>query len=205
MMRAPHFVILAQIDPQHSISACRHGMVHLTWARITVRFVKDEFQRLAGLLQRAADNLPPSSVRDGNLWVTSRPDEDCEIRMGSLVLLLAPTEFHEFARLTQSRKEPQENPRLRNVGWTGIRVPSQFSGTDPANSLLSKLTALPSLHLLWRANPHELECPRQHKLGRLGQAQPGLGQIGFVGVRTNHTAVAIEGMEGRGQVLGVVG
>jgi hypothetical protein len=118
MMRAPHFVILAQIDPQHSISACRHGMVHLTWARITVRFVKDEFQRLAGLLQRAADNLPPSSVRDGNLWVTSRPDEDCEIRMGSLVLLLAPTEFHEFARLTQ--KAAKSLKRILASGmWDG--------------------------------------------------------------------------------------
>ena len=101
MMRAPHFVILAQIDPRHSISACRHGMVHLTWARITVRFVRDEFQRLARLLQQAVDNLPPSSIRDGNLWVTSRPDEDCEIRMGSLVLLLTPTEFHEFGKLAQ--------------------------------------------------------------------------------------------------------
>jgi hypothetical protein len=123
MMRAPHFVILAQIDPQHSISACRHGMVHLTWARITVRLSRDEFQRFAGLLQRATDNLPPSSVRDGNLWVTSRLDEDCEIRMGSLVLLLTPTDFQEFANLAQEAAKSLERI-LASRMWDGQEAES---------------------------------------------------------------------------------
>ncbi len=99
MMRAPHFVMLAQKDQQRFASACRHGVVHLTWDRITIRFTKDEFEQLAGLLERVTDSLPPNPVRSGNLRVTARLDEECEIQMGSLVLLLSPTEFRGFAQV----------------------------------------------------------------------------------------------------------
>jgi hypothetical protein len=108
MMRAPHFVVLAQKDQQHFVNACRHGVVHLTWERITIRFTKDEFQRLAGLLEQAADNLSPNSARSGNLRVTARLDDECEIQMGSLVLLLSPTEFRDFAQVIAEAIESLE-------------------------------------------------------------------------------------------------
>jgi hypothetical protein len=100
-MKAPHFMVLAQIDQQHSISACRHGIIHLSWARITLRFTEDEFRRLARVLKQANDSLPPSSLRDENLGVTSRPDGDREIQIDSWLLHLSPTEFGEFVRLTE--------------------------------------------------------------------------------------------------------
>jgi hypothetical protein len=100
-MKAPHFVVLARIDQQHSISACRHGIVHLTWTRVTMRFSMDEFQRLAGLLDQINDEAPLGSVRDGSLRIVSRPDEECEIRMGSWVLLLSAVKFRRFAKLVR--------------------------------------------------------------------------------------------------------
>ena len=96
-MRAPNFVRLAQIDDQGFISACRHGLVHLTWGRTTTRFTREEFRRLAGLLDRAADALPPASAHDGELSVTCRLEGDCELRVGPLVLLLSPEEFQALA------------------------------------------------------------------------------------------------------------
>lgn len=95
-MRTPHFLPLAQLDDQHFITACRHGVVHLTWGRVTVRFGRDEFKRLVGLLERTTDALPPHSTHDGDLRVTYRQDEDCELQMGSLILLLSPSGFGEF-------------------------------------------------------------------------------------------------------------
>jgi hypothetical protein len=92
-MRAPSFMKLARIDGRRFITACRHGLVHVTWGRITLRFSQEEFRRLGGLLERAADALPPGSVRDGELRVVCRPDEECELRVGPLVLLLPPAEF----------------------------------------------------------------------------------------------------------------
>jgi hypothetical protein len=100
-MRAPHFLQLARIDEQHFIMACRHGLVHVTWDRTTIRFSRDEFRRLAGLLERAMDDLPPTLARDGRYEVTRRLDEDCELRMESLVVLLSPNQFEEFARATR--------------------------------------------------------------------------------------------------------
>jgi len=89
-MRAPNFIQLAWLDEQHFITSCRHGLVHVTWGRSTIHFSREEFRRLAGLLQRVANALPPLDVQDGEIRVTCRLDEDCELRIGSLILLLSP-------------------------------------------------------------------------------------------------------------------
>lgn len=100
-MRAPHFVQLARIDGQRFVTACRHGLVHVTWGRITLRLSRDEFRRLVGLLLRTQDALLPSSGRDGDMQVTCRADEDCELRVGGWIMLLSPTEFQLFLRAAQ--------------------------------------------------------------------------------------------------------
>jgi hypothetical protein len=104
-MMASHFMPLAQMDDQRFITACRHGIVHLTWGRVTARFRQDEFRRLVRLLERALDASPPVSVRDRDLRVTTRLHEDCELQMGSLVLLISPADVQEFARVGQAAVE----------------------------------------------------------------------------------------------------
>ena len=104
-MRAPHFLRLAEIDERRFINACRHGLVHLTWSRITVRFSRDEFRRLAGLLARSADTLPPSSARDGKMQVACTSDGECELQLGSVRLALSPDEFHAFGKAVQEAVE----------------------------------------------------------------------------------------------------
>jgi hypothetical protein len=100
-MMASHFLPLAQMDDRRFISACRHGVVHLTWGRVTARFRQDEFRRLVRLLEQAMNASPPVSLRDRDLRVTSRLKEDCELQMGSLVLLLSPADLRDFARVGQ--------------------------------------------------------------------------------------------------------
>lgn len=95
-MRAPHFITLAQIDRAHFITACRHGVVHLTWGRTTMRFSHSEFERLASLVQQVADGPPPASAHDGELRVISRLDEDSELRVGPTVILLSPSEWRSL-------------------------------------------------------------------------------------------------------------
>jgi hypothetical protein len=96
-MRTPHFVRLVEIDEHRFISACRHGLIHLTWGRLTVRFARDEFRRVAALLARAVDGIPPSFVRDAGFRATYREEEECELRIGPLALLLNADEFVDFA------------------------------------------------------------------------------------------------------------
>ncbi|MGD2205394.1 MAG: hypothetical protein PVH17_01330 [Anaerolineae bacterium] len=114
-MRVPHFLRLAQIDEQRFIMGCRNGIVHLTWGRITTRFTDEEFRRLVGLLERAADASPPTSLRDGNLWVTQQFENDWEVRMGALALLLSPAEFQELAQAAQQALE-----RLAEILEAGV-------------------------------------------------------------------------------------
>ena len=104
-MRAPHFLRLAKIDEQRFINACRHGLVHLTWRRITIRLSREEFRRLDGLLARSADSLPPGSAQDGRMQVTRTSEEGCELQLGSLKLVISPDDFRALARAVQEAVE----------------------------------------------------------------------------------------------------
>jgi hypothetical protein len=98
-MKVPNFLRLAIVDESHFITACRHGMIHLTWWRLTVRLSREEFRRLVTLLQQAVDSTPPASLRDGEFQVTRRADDDSELRLAALVLLLPPREFDQLAAM----------------------------------------------------------------------------------------------------------
>jgi hypothetical protein len=100
-MQRPYFVTLAQLDPQHFIATCRNALVHVTWGRVTVRFTRDEFPRLARLLEFATNARPPATFRDGAVVITTRPDEDNELQLGPLVLLLPRDEFQRFSQAVQ--------------------------------------------------------------------------------------------------------
>lgn len=97
-MRTPHYVRLAQIDAQRFIAGCRHGLIHLTWRRTTIRFTRDEFRHLSNLLQRTASKMPPHPLHDGEFQATYRKDDGCELRIGPLVMLLSCQEFEQLAR-----------------------------------------------------------------------------------------------------------
>jgi hypothetical protein len=135
-MKMPHFLRLAQVDDQRFITACRHGLVHLTWERTTIRFTRDEFRRLAGLLARAADALAPASFHDGQLSVTCRLDEDCEFRMGPVVLLLSPADFQALGQTV--RKAVQQLDEILTSGaW------DQPSLEDAPSGILEQLQRVP--------------------------------------------------------------
>ena len=114
-MRAPHFIQLSRIDERRFITACRHGLVHVTWGRMTLRFSRDEFRLLVRLVGRAADDRLPNTARDGALRVIFRVDEDCELRVGPLALLLPAAEFQAF--LGAAREAVQ---RLDEILASGI-------------------------------------------------------------------------------------
>lgn len=126
-MRMPHFVRLAEIDKQHFITACRHGLVHMTWGRITLRLSRDEFTELAGMLEQAVEAPGRRSIRSGDLSVTYRPDEECEFRAGPLALLLPPAEFEKFARLAQEAARHLEKI-LTSGAWDREEVEDEPPG-----------------------------------------------------------------------------
>jgi hypothetical protein len=113
-MRAPHFVQLSRIDERRFITGCRHGLVHITWGRTTLRFSRDEFRLLVKLVGRAADDRLPNTARDGALRVTFRVDEDCELRVGPLVLLLSAADFQAF--LEASKEAVQRLDEILDSG-----------------------------------------------------------------------------------------
>jgi hypothetical protein len=97
-MRAPFSIPLAQIDERRFITACRHGMVHLIWERVTIRFSRDEFRQLAGLVERAAHARIAFTIQEGEMHVTCDLSQGGEVRVGSSSLLLSASEFQELVR-----------------------------------------------------------------------------------------------------------
>lgn len=122
-----NFLPLAQLDDQHFVTACRHGIIHLTWGRVTMRLSRDEFRRLAALIEKVVDALPPISLRDGELRITARLDEDSEFQMGSLVLLLSPAQFQEFACTMQQAVERLDEILASGVWDKQEREPPKIS------------------------------------------------------------------------------
>ena len=115
-MRAPFYITLAQIDRERTIATCRHGLVHLSWGRTTVRFTRDEFRRLAALLKHASEAPPPVSLRDGGLRVCTRPAEDCELQIGALIWLLPQDEFQRLSSTVREAVKRLED-FLASGGW----------------------------------------------------------------------------------------
>jgi hypothetical protein len=120
---------LASIDRLRFIVACRHGLVHLTWKRITLRLSRNEFRRLARLLDQATAGLPPGQFRDGDMRLTWRHDEESEIRVGEFVLLFASSEFTAFADLVG-----QALDRLDEILASGMWDPVQ-ADDEPSDPL----------------------------------------------------------------------
>ena len=95
MRKTPQILRLAQLDDQHFVMACGHGLIHLTWDRATVRMSRDEFRRLGHLLERPGDDV--SAGQDPSL--IHRADGTVELCLGAIAWILAPAEFQNFCRL----------------------------------------------------------------------------------------------------------
>ena len=124
-MQTPHFVTLARIDRQRHIGACRHGLVHLTWKRATVRFSRQEFRRLAAILRRAVSAEPPASVGDGSLELARRLGEDSELRIGSLSLSIPEDRLEQLSRMVQAA-ERRLDEILASGAWDEEPDPPSF-------------------------------------------------------------------------------
>jgi hypothetical protein len=94
----PFFLQLARMDDEHYVTACRHGLVHLTWGRTTTRFGRDEFRQLADLMTQVGGPYP-TTIRDGDVRITFSPSDDCEVQFGPFVLVLSPAEFAQLVQL----------------------------------------------------------------------------------------------------------
>ncbi|MGC9336053.1 MAG: hypothetical protein ACP5JJ_18065 [Anaerolineae bacterium] len=132
MMRTPHYVRLAQIDEQRFIAGCRHGLIHLTWRRNTIRFSHHEFRHLGNLLERTASKMPPHPLRDGEFQATFRRDDQCELRIGPLVMLLSSQEFEQLARAAREAIQRLDDI-LESGAW------DREEPEEPTTSFLERL------------------------------------------------------------------
>ena len=131
-MRAPHFVRLAEVDVRHFINACRHGLVHLTWDRVTVRFTRDEFRRLASLLARSSAS-PEVRFRDGELEAACHANQECELRLGSLKLTLSLEEYQALNRAAQEAVAQLD--KILDAGMWDERGPDESEPAPPTSIL----------------------------------------------------------------------
>lgn len=101
-MRTPQILRLAQIDDQHFVMACGHGLIHLTWGRATIRMSRDEFRHMGRLLEQAADESdPPAPTTDHTMSMVNRADGMSELRFSSMALILAPAEFQSLCHMAR--------------------------------------------------------------------------------------------------------
>lgn len=87
------FTVLARIDDARLISACPHGVAHLTWERATLRLSFDELAALAALLTPGPG---PAPGEDARRQLAVRPGDPGELQVGSAILRLPAAEFRQL-------------------------------------------------------------------------------------------------------------
>jgi hypothetical protein len=96
-MSGTQFTILSRIDNVRFISACPHGVAHITWERLTLRLRLNEFEDLGHLLARASANEARPVHHAASLPIAYHPGDPCEVQVGVLVLRLSRSEFRQLA------------------------------------------------------------------------------------------------------------
>lgn len=100
-MSPSHFVRLAQVEGQGIISACRHGVVHLSWANVTVRLELAEFERLARLLSRGSALSTRAPLCEGDYCLAAEGPR-YRIGLAALDLWLSAAEFLTLVEMVAS-------------------------------------------------------------------------------------------------------
>ena len=131
-MSGPRFTILASIDDLHFIAACPHGVAHLTWENVTLRFTLEEFKAVACLVERTIAARAPVVLTDGNLSAAWQPLDRCELRVGPAALRLPPADFRRLAATVQEARR-----RLDDLTAAGAwaEPDQQESPPDPFQEL----------------------------------------------------------------------
>ena len=91
-MARAHFIQLASLEERGVITICRHGIVHLSWRNMTIRYRVHDFRRLARLLEQGGALASPIPLYDDELCVAVE-EADYRVTMGAVELLLNTEEF----------------------------------------------------------------------------------------------------------------
>jgi len=120
------------MDDLHFIAACPHGVAHLTWENVTLRFTLDEFKTMARLVERAIAAQTAMMLTDGNLSVAWQPLDRCELQVGPTALRLSPADFRRLAATVQEARR-----RLDDLTAAGAwaEPDQQESPPDPFQEL----------------------------------------------------------------------
>ena len=100
-----HFIPLASAGDQREISVCRHGIVHLNWWNMTLRFMPEDFERLATVLkdgQTMMVSLGPHC--DGDICLSSRDGRGYVLTVGPVSLTLDAAEYRSLTDMAQQAR-----------------------------------------------------------------------------------------------------
>ncbi len=106
-MAGSRFVLLARLERQGMITACRHGQVHLMWRNVTVRLEFDAFRRLARLLDAGRTHTMRIPLCDGDMAVSTE-EADYRVAVGQLELVLEAEQYLALTELARNGLERLE-------------------------------------------------------------------------------------------------
>ncbi len=131
-----HFMPLASVDDHRTITICRHGVIHLNWWNLTLRFLPDRFAQIVDVLDHGDQMLVSLGPWcDDDVCLETRDGRHYALTIGPVRLVL---EAQEYRELTEMAHEAQE--RLESVldsGW--LEEPEE---EEPFN-ILETLTEMP--------------------------------------------------------------
>jgi len=97
-----HFIPLASADDRREISVCRHGIVHLNWWNMTLRFMPKDFERLTETLTYGKGMAVSfGSWCDGDICLSSRHGPGYVLTVASVSLALDAEDYRSLTSIAQ--------------------------------------------------------------------------------------------------------
>jgi hypothetical protein len=119
-----HFLVIARFNERIYIARCGHGIIHLVWGMVTLRFRPQDFVQVARLMEQGAIGDRNQHVSNGAVCLTQDENGNFSLKVKEFVLHLTTIDFLLLVDLMHSA--------LMRLGYVHANQPSLPSPPPPA-------------------------------------------------------------------------
>jgi hypothetical protein len=87
------FTTLVESNDFRRILQCEHGTIHLAWDLVTLYLNLNEFERLAGLLERGTRLTEPSKITESSCILSYKKEGYYQLWVRNIAINLTPIDF----------------------------------------------------------------------------------------------------------------
>lgn len=94
-----NFTMITSNGPRRFVRRCEHTTIHINWDNFAVSMASKDFERLTGLLEKAAVEVNPIKIKEGRCYLVQQENGLVQLWIGDTGLLFTLSNFLSFVEL----------------------------------------------------------------------------------------------------------